>query len=82
MHEIIHWAGMPAEGGGYGNHYTDAAMATAWNKLGVVMSVADYRSTYPDIVAECTKRDGYDYAESMASQVIASSIERSKNLDK
>lgn len=64
MHEIIHWAGMPAQGGSYGNYYTDASMAAAWNRLGVTMSVADYRSTYPDVVAAHTKRDGDDYAES------------------
>jgi RHS repeat-associated protein len=64
MHEIIHWAGMPAQWVSYGNYYTDASMEAAWNKLGVTMSVADYRSTYPDVVGADTKRDGYDYAES------------------
>ena len=65
MHEIIHWAGMPGKvGGGYEDYYTDAAMATGWNKLGVVMSVGEYRRIYPDQSARDTKASGYDYAES------------------
>lgn len=64
MHEIIHWAGMPPKVGGYADHYNDKAMATAWHKLGVVMSVDEYRRTYPKVVEEDTKRDGYDFAES------------------
>jgi hypothetical protein len=52
MHEIIHWAGKrPIPGGGHTSHYSDAAMAGAWNRLGVVMSVAEYRRTFPDWVA-------------------------------
>lgn len=64
MHEIIHWAGMPPTGAGYADYYKDATMASAWSKLGVVMSVNEYRSTYPEVVARHTQRDGYDYAES------------------
>jgi len=64
MGEMMHWAGMPKQGGGYANYYTDTAMANAWNKLGVVMSVEQYRHSYPEQVATDTKRWGYDYAES------------------
>jgi hypothetical protein len=53
MHEIIHWAGKrPIPGGGHSSHYSDAAMVGAWNRLGVVMSVAEYRQAFPDWVAK------------------------------
>ena len=52
LHEIIHWAGMPATGSGYGDYYNDVAMANAWIELGVVISVAEYRRQYPEAVAK------------------------------
>lgn len=55
MHEIIHWAGMPASGSGYADYYNDTAMATAWHNLGVVISASEYRTRYPEFA---------DYAES------------------
>jgi hypothetical protein len=64
MHEIIHWAGHQPQGAPDKGYYTDAAMATAWNKLGVVMSVAEYRATYPVESAQDAKAWMYDYAES------------------
>jgi RHS repeat-associated protein len=64
MGEMMHWAGIPMQGGQYANYYTDAAMATAWHNLGVVMSVEEYRRTYPDQVEADTKKWGYDFAES------------------
>jgi RHS repeat-associated protein len=64
MGEMMHWAGMPMQGGQYANYYTDAAMASAWHNLGVVMSVEEYRRTYPDQVEADTKKWGYDFAES------------------
>lgn len=62
--EMMHWAGMPMQGGTYANHFTDTAMANAGSKLGAVMSVEQYRRTYPEQVAMDTKRWGYDFAES------------------
>ncbi len=62
--EMLHWAGMPMQNGKYANYFTDTAMANAGYKLGVVMSVAQYRQTYPEQVAMDTKRWGYDFAES------------------
>lgn len=47
MHEIIHWSGMVAKSGGFTDHYNDAALAAAWNKLGVVISANEYKSRYP-----------------------------------
>jgi YD repeat-containing protein len=65
MHEILHWAGIPAKaGGGYGDYYTDDDMATAWNKLGVVISADEYRRRYPDFAQKTRKAAGYDYTES------------------
>lgn len=53
LHEIIHWAGKrPIRGGGHTSHYSDAAMAGAWNRLGVVMTVAEYRQAFPEWVAK------------------------------
>ena len=62
--EMMHWAGMPKQGSTYANYFTDTAMANAGNKLGVVMSIEQYRRTYPEQVAMDNKRWGYDYAES------------------
>jgi len=65
LHEILHWAGIrPLAGGGYSNHYTDAVMATAWNKLGVVISADEYRNRYPEFAEATRKAAGYDYTES------------------
>ncbi len=62
--EMMHWAGMPMQRGQYANYFTDTAMANAGNRLGVVMSVEQYRGTYPEQVAMDTMRWGYDFAES------------------
>jgi hypothetical protein len=60
LHEIIHWAGLQSGR----SLYDDAAQATAWNKLGVVMSAEQYRANYPEVAARNKQRDGSDYAES------------------
>jgi hypothetical protein len=74
MGEIIHWAGMikPVTGGAppmfpnsaYTNYYTDAGLAAAGNKVGLTMTVEQYRRTYADIVARDIARWGWDNADS------------------
>jgi YD repeat-containing protein len=46
LHEILHWSGFQLRGGNYVSNYTDVAMATAWNKLGVVISVNEFKDRY------------------------------------
>lgn len=51
--KVIHRAGKGAvPGGGHTSHFSVAAIAGAWNRLGVVMTVADYRQTFPEWVAK------------------------------
>jgi hypothetical protein len=71
MGEIIHWAGMvhPITGAFpppplfpgpivVTDYYPDAAIAEAGNKVGLNMTVQQYRRTYPDIVARDRSRWG------------------------
>jgi hypothetical protein len=78
MGEIIHWAGMvhPITGAFpppplfpgpivVTDYYPDAAIAEAGNKVGLNMTVQQYRRTYPDIVARDRSRwGGSDFADS------------------
>jgi len=65
MGEMMHWAGMPKQGGVYQNKFTDEAIANAASKLGFVMSIEQYRHTYPEQVAKDIARwNGRDMAES------------------
>ena len=72
MAEMTHWAGMPYKGKseqaphhGYANYYSDPVLAKAGANLGLVMSVDQYRQTYPDVVARHTQEWGSDLAESL-----------------
>lgn len=71
MGELIHWAGMVHPISGefppppmfpgptvVTDYYPDAAMAAAGNKLGLTMTVEQYRRTYPDVVARDIIRYG------------------------
>jgi hypothetical protein len=75
--EMIHWAGLVGpffEGFpyssyygspfGFSNYYTDAALAAAGHKVGLTMSVEQYRRTYPDIAAQYKGQVGSDWADS------------------
>jgi hypothetical protein len=69
---MTHWAGMPHEGKpgqaenhGYANYYQDADLAKAGADLGIVMTVEQYKHTYPEWVAIHTKQWGGDYTESL-----------------
>ena len=71
MHEIIHWAGTAQNWAGvstrfeYRSYYSDEVMAAAWHKLGVVMSVDQYRRTYPEHSERARKTfGGSDFANS------------------
>ena len=65
MGEMMHWAGMPKQGGVYQNKFTDEVIANAASKLGFVMSIEQYRHTYPEQVAKDIARwNGRDMAES------------------
>jgi hypothetical protein len=66
MGEIIHSAGWPSRfPDGIGPHpwiyYTDVAMANAAAKLGVVMSIDQYRKTYPEWVQFDMKKYDRDF---------------------
>jgi hypothetical protein len=69
--EMIHWAGMvpnvelfPPDVRGFTDHYPDAAIAAAGNRVGLNMTVEQYRHTYPHIVAQDLARWGSDFANS------------------
>jgi hypothetical protein len=64
--EMIHWAGkVPMwDEVTYMGFFPDAAIAAAGNKIGLNMTVEQYRRTYPDIVARSIQRYGSDWADS------------------
>lgn len=75
--EMFHWAGMIGHLGpeypnefampdyqGFTNYFTDMAIAVAANNLGYVMTVDQYRQTYPDVVKKNAEQWGSDFADS------------------
>jgi YD repeat-containing protein len=61
MGEIIHAIGAPS--GNLSGYYTDKAMGDAASKLGVVMSAAQFRNTYPSFVAKDIAQYGRDFTD-------------------
>ena len=67
LHEMLHWAGIrQMSGNQWTDDFTDEVLAKTWNQMGVVMSVDEYRSTYPAHSAASAKASpsGSDYAAS------------------
>jgi hypothetical protein len=63
--EIIHTAGIIPNGrAGYISYFGDSQIADYFYRAGVVMSVNQYRTTYPEWSEKRRKEWGYDFAES------------------
>jgi hypothetical protein len=68
LHELIHVAGARYAGSQRLSYYSDAAMAAAWNKIGVIITPQEYRRRYPDIVEVFrASSNGSDYVASRLS---------------
>ena len=75
MAEMTHWAGMRHEGkpdqaanNGYSNYYPDPVLAKVGADLGIVMTVEQYKHTYPEWVKrheEMWGGKGRDFTESL-----------------